>query len=235
MLSGAAPGEAAAWLRLTEGWKRPKDFAGGGFAMGRKVMVVLVGWLLVGLGVVSCGKSPTGTEGKSAEELLKEGWTAFEAGKYKEAVEKFEGVVEKDASLWDGYNGLGWSKGRLGETGDAVTAFLNALGGNEGLLSARAGLAFAYNAQGKYEKSNEQAEEVLEANGEWAFAHDSRVDWRDLVVLEAENWFALGEYGKSLAAVRRLNEDFTVEVGTVEGQAALAAEIERLVDLEGRR
>lgn len=51
--------------------------------------------------------------------------------------------------------------------------------------------------------------------------------------MEGENWFALWEYGKSLVPGWKLERDFTVDVGRVGGEADLAVEIERLVDLEG--
>ncbi|MCB0833110.1 MAG: hypothetical protein KDC45_06585, partial [Bacteroidetes bacterium] len=63
---------------------------------------------------------------------------------------------------------------------------------------------------------------------QWQFVHEAGLTSVDLKILLAENYFALGQFSQSLTAVQSVNVDFTADVSNTDGQAELAAEIERL-------
>ena len=84
------------------------------------------------------------------------------------------------------------------------------------------------NAQKDYTRSNQRADDALALNSNWVFTYDSSLSAADLHVLKAENYFLLGEFAESLAEVQILNPNFSADVSTNAGQAALAQEIENL-------
>lgn len=198
--------------------------------MNRRVLFWRIGIAFILVLTLACSKEPAGgDEGKTPQQLVNEGWTAFESGDYTTAEARFDEALAQDNSLWEAHHGLGWVQARLGNSGEAVNQFLNVLAQNSAVLSAKAGLAFIYNAQMQYANSNQRAGEVLQMNAQWVFEHDSRVDWKDLVILRAVNFFALGQFAESLQEVKKLNSAFDADVSTTAGQADLAAEIERLI------
>ena len=76
--------------------------------------------------------------------------------------------------------------------------------------------------------SNQRIDMALELSPAWSFEARPDLDRDDLIVLRAENYFALGDFAASLAEVQSLVEGFTADVGTPQGQAELAAKIEEL-------
>ncbi len=200
--------------------------------MNKNVFGERIGFVFLLVLFFACSKGPTGGEvSKTPQDRVNEGWTAFESGDYSTAVVSFEEALEEDNTLWEAHHGLGWTLARLGNSGQAVNHFLNAISQNPASLSAKAGLALIYNAQMQYNNSNQRSGEVLQMNAQWIFEHDNRVDWKDLVILRAENFFALGQFAESLEEVRKLNPGFSTDVSTTNGQADLAAEIERLIQM----
>ncbi|GAB4344027.1 MAG: hypothetical protein Kow0037_32460 [Calditrichia bacterium] len=198
--------------------------------MNRRIFFWRIGITFLLVLSLACSKDPAGgDDGKTPQQLVNEGWTAFESGDYTTAATRFNEALAQDNSLGEAHHGQGWVQARLGNPGEAVNHFLNAISQNAAVPSATAGLAFIYNAQMQYANSNQRAGEVLSQNAQWVFEHDSRVDWRDLVILRAENYFALGQFAESLQEVKKLNSAFDSDVSTTAGQAELAAEIERLV------
>ena len=51
------------------------------------------------------------------------GWILYEQGDYVGSYEWFSNSVQEDESYQDGYNGLGWSFGKLVDPDSAVQAF----------------------------------------------------------------------------------------------------------------
>ncbi|MDP3683190.1 MAG: hypothetical protein Q8S01_04585, partial [Ignavibacteria bacterium] len=54
------------------------------------------------------------------------------------------------------------------------------------------------------------------------------LDFNDLIVLKAENYFMLGNFTQSLREVNRIKPEFVVSLASPAGIAALAEEIENL-------
>ena len=175
----------------------------------------------------SCSEkeSTTAEPPPTAEEYLQMGWDEFENQNYETALENFEISFQKDNWLDDAMSGAGWSAGYLSQLTVAVEYFTQGYNVTENNEDITAGFAFIYNAQKKYENSNEWA---LKVKSNWIFSHDVSVNINDVFLLIAENCFALGDFENSLIYVQILNPVFTCDIYSIEGRAALAAEIERL-------
>ena len=166
--------------------------------------------------------------GPTLDELIAQGWQAFEAGDFQTAQSKFNEARQKDSGPIEIFTGLGWSLFRL----DNLQQASNELGGASQRADATAdifaGGAFVLNALKNYDESNTMAAQALIADASWSFSHDNGLNADDLRVLKAENYFLLSAFGESLSEVQRLNGSFNADVQTTAGRQALAAEIERL-------
>lgn len=185
------------------------------------IFILLVNFLY------SCSGEDTGptSPSPSAEEYLQIGWTDYENQNYEIALENFLNAFKKDNWLDDAMNGAGWSAGHLSDLSKAVNYFTQGYNVTENNEDIVAGFAFIYNAQKKYEDSNNWA---LKVKPTWVFSHDISFNIDDIFLLQAENYFALGDFENALNYVQLLNPQFTCNIFTIEGRTLLADEIERL-------
>lgn len=161
--------------------------------------------------------------------VLQRGWTAFEAADYAEAESQFRELLNRNRLLAEAHDGLGWTFARQSGADSSLTHFAAALAAGADALpiadQTYAGLAFARHADQEYASCLTAAAEVSSG---WVFAHGSDLDRDDITLLEAMAHYALGQFEDALAKVQELDSQFTADVGTVEGRAALAAKIEAL-------
>jgi hypothetical protein len=216
---------------------------------GPRHVICVLGCALSTLGTTGCGDgdSNNGTTptDPSYADFVARGWTAFTAGDYTDAEGHFQDAVDLDAARADGHSGLGWTSLRMDDPASADLSFAagsTGAGDTAVLADMFAGWAFASNALKdpagvdltNYSQSNAHAAAALDVDTDWSFTHGPGLDRGDLVVLRAENFFALGEFAESLTEVQLLDPIFSVDVGTPGGQAALAEQIELLKEQEGR-
>jgi len=199
--------------------------------MRRNLWIYLAG-LAVLLFAWGCKKGsvipPEETE-YTLEELIQQGWAAFEQGQYLTARDRFDRAWEKNPLEVEVYNGLGWSYFKLDSLEQATRQFHICYCLFDTTADIAAGWAFVLNAQKHYEESNEKAVQALALNAAWAFTHALPLDVKDLRLLKAENYYLLGNFTQSLAEVKILNPAFPLTtVASDLDRAALAAEIERL-------
>jgi Flp pilus assembly protein TadD len=186
-------------------------------------------FLMVSLFMVNgCSSSSDGDGDKSPEQLVAEGWQAFRAKNYSEAASKFDEAANKDPHYVEAYDGAGWSYAKLNSLTSAENRFLTGLAKDSSHYEIKAGLAFLYHAQKRYNESAAIAENLLSVKIAWTFRGDTTISNTDVRLLLAQNYFAAANYSASLVQVQVLNPAFTADVSTVSGQAALAQEIERL-------
>jgi len=211
--------------------------------------ICMLACALSSVGTMACGDGDSNATPPTAPgyaDFVARGWTAFTAGDYADARGHFQDAVDVDATRAEGHSGLGWTSLRLDDPASADLSFAAGSTGSGAtaiLADLLAGWAFASNALKdpagvdltNYSDSNAHAAEALDAEADWSFSHGLGLDRGDLVVLRAENFFALGEFAESLAEVQLLDPAFSVDAGTAEGQAALAERIELLKEEEGRR
>ena len=167
----------------------------------------------------------------------------------------FSNSIIEDNNYQDGYNGLGWTFGKLVELDSAVQTFTVGLSKppNERNITnvsqeILAGLAFAHSAL-KQDSSvilygdsliwliNQQIGEKI-----WSFSHDSTTNYLDVHVTLALSYYALSDYDESIVNVQAIktalnpaSPPYIVNTTTVQGREELAAEIEYLQNyLRGR-
>jgi len=67
----------------------------------------------------ACRKQWSATD----EDMANYGWTLYEQGEYLDSYEWFSNSIQEDLDYQDGYNGLGWTFGKLVELDSAVQVF----------------------------------------------------------------------------------------------------------------
>ena len=156
------------------------------------------------------------------------GWIAFTKGNFVEANLRFQQAIEVDSVSAEAYSGLAWVLFKQDSLEKAFVMFDSAetmLNPNASLL---AGHALALNVVKNYALSNQLAELALKIDPAWTFPYLSNLDFNDLIVLKAENYFMLGNFTQSLREVNRIKPEFVVSLASPAGIAALAEEIEKL-------
>ena len=212
---------------------------------------LLLGITMVMLIFAACRKEWTATE----EDMANYGWVLYEQGDYIASYDWFSNSVREDENYQDGYNGLGWTFGKLVELDSAVQAFDVGLTKpqNPRMLDIvahdiMAGLTFAHSAL-KHDSSavayGDSLIWLLEqqiGDKTWSFPHDSTTNYLDVHVTLALSYFVLSDFTESLEHVQAIktalnpaSPPYVVDTKTVRGRNQLAAEIEYLQNyLRGR-
>ena len=189
------------------------------------------------------------------EDMANYGWTLYEQGEYLDSYEWFSNSIQEDLDYQDGYNGLGWTFGKLVELDSAVQVFDIGLTKpqNPRMLDIvahdiLAGLTFAHSAL-KHDSSVVHYGDSLiwlikQKIGEktWIFPHDSTTNYLDVHVTLALSYYALSDFAESLGHVQSIktalnpaSPPYVVNTTTIVGRDQLAAEIEYLQNyLQGR-
>ena len=200
---------------------------------------------------VACRKQWSATE----EDMANYGWSLYEQGEYLDSYEWFSNSIQEDLDYQDGYNGLGWTFGKLVELDSAVQVFDIGLTKpqNPRMLDIvahdiLAGLTFAHSAL-KHDSSVVHYGDSLiwlikQKIGEktWIFPHDSTTNYLDVHVTLALSYYALSDFAESLGHVQSIktalnpaSPPYVVNTTTIVGRDQLAAEIEYLQNyLQGR-
>jgi len=200
-----------------------------GFTMKRYINYFLVIWFT--LVYIGCQGTNEPTTTDPYAQKITDAWGAFSQANYGGAYDLFNQARVSDTTKADAYLGLGWSKFKLDSLTSAAASFI--LAARAGLTSADlyAGRAFVANAAKQYEQSIEYAGQALTLNPNWVFAYQSSLNKNDLQLLQAQNYYQLGNFATSLTYVKLLNISFAADVNTAAGRLALADEIERLKSL----
>jgi len=189
------------------------------------------------------------------EDMANYGWSLYEQGEYYDSYEWFSNSVREDENYQDGYNGLGWSFGKLVDPDSAVQAF------DVGLTKPQnprmldivahdilAGLTFAHSALKQHSSAVAYGDSLIwlleqqKDDKTWTFPHDSTTNYLDVHVTLALSYFALSDFTESLEHVQAIktalnpaSPPYVVDTNTVRGRRQLAAEIEYLQNyLQGR-
>ncbi len=162
------------------------------------------------------------------QQLLEEGWMHFQSQEYDSALFKFSRARMKHPTAAAPYTGLAWTYMMMDRLEVADFNFDNATRQFEIDVHAYAGWAFLKNALQQFQASNTLADQALSLDSSWTFPYGLPLNVTDLWILQAENYFLLGDFASSLQMVQKLNPNFLADVTTPEGRLALAQEIERL-------
>ncbi len=199
----------------------------------------------------ACRKQWNATE----EDMANYGWILYEQGEYLDSYEWFSNSIQEDLDYQDGYNGLGWTFGKLVELDSAVQVFDIGLTKpqNPRMLDIvahdiLAGLTFAHSALMHDSSAVNYGDSLIwlleQQIGDktWTFPHDSTTNYLDVHVTLALSYFALSDFTESLEHVQAIktalnpaSPPYVVDTTTIIGRDQLAAEIEYLQNyLQGR-
>ena len=190
-----------------------------------RLLLALCALMMLG----ACGSSDEVMDPILLPTLVDQGWSAFESGDFAGAKSDFERAIADDPTNSAAHNGLGWANMKLDDLQGAVTSFDAAL--THGFIGAdpHAGKAIVLRdlEPVDYAAAIASANTALGIESNYAFAHDARLDWKDLRLILAQSHFALGEYVEA-------NSQIGVLGGTMQDPASptfvedLLAEIEHL-------
>ena len=192
----------------------------------------------------ACRKQWNATE----EDMANYGWILYEQNNFVDSYEWFSNSILEDLNYQDGYNGLGWSFGKLVDLDSAILVFEEGLEKppNPRMLDIvthdiLAGLTFAHSALKHDSIAVNYGDSLiwlLEQQTEdktWKFPHDSTTNYLDVHVTLALSYFALSDFTESLehvqvikAALNPASPPWEVNTTTITGRNQLAGQIEYL-------
>ncbi len=212
------------------------------------ILLVLVSALFVG----SCRKQYHATEVDMADY----GWFLFESAAiqsdYTDSKNWFLSSVNEDTMYMDGYNGLGWSYGKITDLDSSLYYFEKGLNFLPSLYDTTnihyeiwAGLCFVNNAMGLDSLAIIWGNNLINSlttglsSNPWIFTHNNInssniINLLDLRVTMAASHFAEGEFDNSVAHLRTIltelsgSSTFNPDVNTVSGRYELAVWIDSL-------
>ncbi|TKJ42329.1 hypothetical protein CEE37_01215 [candidate division LCP-89 bacterium B3_LCP] len=177
-------------------------------------------------------------------------WNAYEDSLYAAAIGDSTGqdslhqvMMDQLEILTDGLTGIGWNSVKQANAATASFVFINAIDIDPDYIDALAGFAFSLQTIEQWLQSNENVESVLGLDPDWEFEHDWQIDYLDLMLMRAENYFFLADFEASLLEALVVNDlvradypqlpAYTVEdfnLATIEGRTALIELIDTLED-----
>jgi len=197
-------------------------------------------FLAICLGLFSCRKEYRATE----IDLANYGWTLFDDGNYTESNQWFIESVFEDSTYKDGYNGIGWSFGKMRDLDSSILYFETGLpyDQDENIVAnvnkeIIAGLCFAYNAQGDDSLAIAWGDSLTfnwNENTIWSFSHDTTISHLDVYITMASSYFGVGDFANSLEQMQLIlniftpgaGNNFVPNINTVAGRVELAGMIE---------
>lgn len=184
--------------------------------------------LLVMLAAVSCDVDVEDTSPNSYAEFMSEGWILFSQTYYDSSYHTFADAIKKYPDSADVYTGAGWALMKmdsLNKAGQTFTTGSTKVGTD---VDFYAGWSFCENARRQFSSSNEKLMTALSLKPTWSFPYAGNIGASDLKAMKAENYFMMGDFGSSLAAVQVLDPNFTADIQTDTGIGELAVKIEAL-------
>jgi tetratricopeptide (TPR) repeat protein len=184
---------------------------------------------LMFFGIVACDKD---SKKATYEFLLSDADAEFVTGNYAAALQTYLDAQALNPGDARAYSGAGWCHLKL----DDLTSSANAFNSGSSLANVSAdlfaGWSFVLRAQEDFSGSNAKSDSALARDPAWQFGLIPSLDYKDLHLLRAGNYFLLGLYTQSKAEVVILDASFaSVDVTTDSGRAELAQKIEDLKSL----
>lgn len=185
-------------------------------------------------------------------ELTTYAWELYEEGNYIDSYTWFREAMVVDSVYQDARNGLGWSFGKLNQIDSSRFYFTGALQMSQPRDVAAnvrheiwAGLTFANQAAGLDSLTvifgdsliNDITDIIVSSTAVWTFSHDEELNHLDVKLSLATANYNLGQFGLakeyilSILAEADSANTFTADTATVQGQLAIAAELEILREL----
>lgn len=191
--------------------------------------------LVLGLSLFLFG-CPDDDENNDVQELdavtlVRMGWSAFESLDYNGALDLFDRAIRKSGTSPDAYSGAGWTSYESADYEAARAYWQDGLELDATNFDIRAGLGFLEHDEGNYSAAITVFTGLLEDNYNYTFVHRVGLDYRDIHVTMAFDFYAQDMMAEALLEVQQLNPLFDADVDTPEGVAELSDEIARLNDV----
>lgn len=181
--------------------------------------------------VITCGEKKTGPS-NSVADLVTEGWTLFSEATgeadFESAKVKFQEAIQQDTTYADAHNGMGWCFAKLDSLNESIQAFQTCIDIDppDSIKSeAYAGISITYNAAGDFQSSIDNGSYITAG---WVFSRDTNVNYQDIILILAEDYYLIGEFTLSLYKVQILDPGFNANVNTPQGRSQLAQKVELL-------
>jgi hypothetical protein len=151
-----------------------------------------------------CKKGPT--KQKRINAFNDAGWTVFEEGDFSDALLEFNDAYRLDTSDVTANVGRGWCLLLLGDPN--LASIVNVL--QKGTTSttwqndAWCGLAVARLNQQLYPEADSLAGLVLASDSSYVFTYWSQIDWRDLLLIQAQARYIMTSYTLAWNAIAPL-------------------------------
>ncbi len=190
--------------------------------MKRWMLILLIVTSIIWLG---CGKSSTNPDDDNplppidvkaqVQELIAEGWNAFESGDFETAVTKFTDAVVLENGKYDtlraeALSGRGWSRVYLADLQNARNDFdgANRLDTSRKIKNdITAGFGVVFNAMNKYSSCTSVLEPLLRDTPDYEFDHRPAVNAFRLRLMVAQSYYVLGNFVKVASHLDILDPD----------------------------
>lgn len=189
----------------TETYSLPRSF------VTRWAMVCLAAYFAFSMG--ACSSSETGSSNE-----IQVGWSLFTAGRYNEAIAKFNEVLAGDPTIFESYTGLGWAHLKranlstntnfAADLANSRTNFVTAIENDNSQEHAFAGLVMYVltPAQAVPDPTDLSlaiviADSLLDRNPTYFFRYDSRINSVDIKLQKAWCYWHLGLIPETILAI----------------------------------
>jgi tetratricopeptide (TPR) repeat protein len=160
---------------------------------------------------------------------ITEAWIQFESGLYSDAIAAFREASEIDPLDSYAYLGLGWCYAMIDQMEDSLSDFGSAIMKDPASPDGYAAKAFVYLAQNEYEAAIAAADQAISLGGErYVFSQIPEVRTRNLRLLMAECYYAMGKYANAQAQIDILKPDNNLNQNSRTYKQDLILEIESL-------
>lgn len=177
----------------------------------------LIALVFTFLPIASCGSSGGGGSDATTED----GWIAFEANNYADALQAFLDVLAGNSSSAEAHAGAGWAYLKLLDYANANTQFDAATSNTD----ANAGSAFARWAIGDNSGAITKADAVLTASPNYAFPHDTNATATDLHLIKAHANYQLGNYAACLASIKMIDTGYSPTIASSDSAQVLLTKL----------
>lgn len=170
---------------------------------------------------------------RTYEEMIETGWEDFRAGDYNSALVEFKFALSLDVTRYEAFSGVGWSYAMIDSFYPSRYALLECLERNPVLVDPLIGLAAIYRDLPDFRMAVDYCRQALLADPDFEFQHQPRFDWKDIMLILAECYFALGQYDLAYAEIQALDPEVDLDPAAESFNSDLLQEIEALVSIYG--
>lgn len=170
-------------------------------------------------------------------------WDAYEDYEYAASLIPPDSIAMQEAMnqmntnlgyLTNSLMGLGWVSIKYNQLSYAAFLFTTAIGITEyditpdtleittEYTNALGGYSFLLQIVYEYQQSNEYIAQLLTADSTWAFEYEAGIDYLDLRLIRAENYYLLGNFSQSLQEALAINDIIQYQPGLTEEDFNLA-------------